>query len=498
MRDTPSPKLAPEPFDKTSADIILRSSDKVDFYVYKAVLFLASKFFESMFALEQPIAAVEEKPILDVPEDSNTLENLLRFCYPVYDPSINDLPQLSRVLQAAANYEVPVAIKTLREQLRGFVQARPREVYAIACLHNLNKEAKIAASVWRKKSTPLDWDTEWDFLMTVPGGVFIPEMAGISAGAYFRLIRYLRTGQSTNFCTPLKQDNPPSGNTEVDWTTQAPLNREDADITLRSCDGIEFRAHKLVLVIAGAEALLRSKGRDISADPNHSITLDIDSRVLGPLLRLCYPPSATHVESSKEAGTIDTRTYGDVLDTAVRYEMSALVQAIRSNLAKESTHDALSLYLIAARLGWTSEAQAAAERLLGGPLDELYSPELERTMAIHYHYLLEYHHSCQLAIQEVYKERHYNRPPVFSARYGSGHSTDKPLMRWNEQWFKSQTQSYVRSFPSVLLDAEVGRATSNHNHVVDFQKLIGESQKMDNEIKKVIQKVNNFYCLVYA
>lgn len=491
MGSDTGPRIAPAPFDKTTADVILRTSDKVDFYVYKAVLFLASTFFESMFSLEQAGAAVnDEKPILDVPEDSSTLDDLLRFCYPVYDPSIKDLAQLSSVLQAAADYEIPVAIKTLRDQLRTFVQAKPREVFAISCHHNLNKEARHAASMWRRnnKQTLEDY-AGWDFMMTIPGGVFVEEMKNMSAGSYFRLLRYLRTGnKETNYCSPSKQDAPPP-TTVIDWTTQSPFNREDADITICSCDGVDFRVHKLVLVIAGAEALLRQRpGSNIPTNGDGLVTLDIDSRVLGPLLQLCYPPSAIRTDGPEGTTSPDTRTYGDILDTAVRYEMTSLVHAIRLTLAKETSHDALSLYLIAARLGWISEAQAAAERLIQGPLDGLYSPELERTTANHYQSLLEYHHNCQSAIQDVYRERHYVRPV---SRYAAP-TTEKPKMRWNEEWFKptQETPTYVRAFPSVLLDAEVGRAQSNHAHVVDFQKLVVESQKMDTDIRDALQKVS--------
>ena len=40
---------ASEPFDHAKADIILRSSDNIDFHVFKLFLSLASPFFEDMF-----------------------------------------------------------------------------------------------------------------------------------------------------------------------------------------------------------------------------------------------------------------------------------------------------------------------------------------------------------------------------------------------------------------------------------------------------------------
>jgi BTB/POZ domain len=42
------------PVSQHGSDVILRSSDHVDFYVYKIVLSLVSPFFEDMFSLPQP------------------------------------------------------------------------------------------------------------------------------------------------------------------------------------------------------------------------------------------------------------------------------------------------------------------------------------------------------------------------------------------------------------------------------------------------------------
>ena len=49
QESSPQARKAASPFDKPSADVILRTSDFVDFYVHKVVLSLASAFFEDMF-----------------------------------------------------------------------------------------------------------------------------------------------------------------------------------------------------------------------------------------------------------------------------------------------------------------------------------------------------------------------------------------------------------------------------------------------------------------
>ncbi|KAI0732150.1 hypothetical protein C8Q72DRAFT_753347, partial [Fomitopsis betulina] len=45
---------APAPFNRSSADVILRSSDLVDFRVRKGILAEASSVFDDMFGIPQP------------------------------------------------------------------------------------------------------------------------------------------------------------------------------------------------------------------------------------------------------------------------------------------------------------------------------------------------------------------------------------------------------------------------------------------------------------
>ncbi|KZT05033.1 uncharacterized protein LAESUDRAFT_656693, partial [Laetiporus sulphureus 93-53] len=86
------PTRAAAPFNKNSADVILRTADEVDFHLHKAVLMLASSVFEDMFSILQPAVSAAELdfetdlPIVPVTETSKTLDALLRLCYPTADP----------------------------------------------------------------------------------------------------------------------------------------------------------------------------------------------------------------------------------------------------------------------------------------------------------------------------------------------------------------------------------------------------------------------------
>lgn len=85
-RTTESPTL-----NDSEADVILRSSDGVDFRVRKAVLSEASTFFREMFTLPQGNAssndigeeepAVDELPVVPVAEDQDILHVFLRYVY---------------------------------------------------------------------------------------------------------------------------------------------------------------------------------------------------------------------------------------------------------------------------------------------------------------------------------------------------------------------------------------------------------------------------------
>ena len=56
---------ATAPFDHAKADIVLRSSDNVDFRVFKLFLSLASPVFETLFDIPQPVEESEDQEIRD-------------------------------------------------------------------------------------------------------------------------------------------------------------------------------------------------------------------------------------------------------------------------------------------------------------------------------------------------------------------------------------------------------------------------------------------------
>ncbi|EIW58593.1 uncharacterized protein TRAVEDRAFT_84257, partial [Trametes versicolor FP-101664 SS1] len=168
------------PFDRDDADLILRSSDNVDFHVHRIILTLASSVFAGMFTIPQPPDANSERPIVDVSEDSKTINALLRICYPEPDPELPSLDLIHRVLGAALKYEMGAAIVLVKNAMfqPRFTGLRPLQVFVVACRLRLEDEAAIAAQ------NAVDLDSV--------NGRLCPGIDDISAGAYYRLLELSR------------------------------------------------------------------------------------------------------------------------------------------------------------------------------------------------------------------------------------------------------------------------------------------------------------------
>lgn len=149
---------APEPFSGSTenwepTDVIIRSSDLVDFHTHKTFLSFASPFFKDMFAFPQPQATADEdkkdgKPVVRVTEPASTLMKFLPLFYPQFAniPAFDDLDGVKEVHRAADKYLIPNATELLSGVLlQTFVQKEPYRVFAIACIWRSESLAKAAA-----------------------------------------------------------------------------------------------------------------------------------------------------------------------------------------------------------------------------------------------------------------------------------------------------------------------------------------------------------------
>ncbi|KAG5644883.1 hypothetical protein DXG03_007524 [Asterophora parasitica] len=181
MPGSKPPKAAGPPFNRPNGDIILRSSDETptDFRVFKFLLSIASPFFATAFTLPQPDGD-DETPVMEMDEDTHTLELVLGLCFPVTMhglPRLESLRDLRLVMETAVKFDmdgIQQYVRTVLVEPR-FIETQPLRVFAIACRYGWTEEAQGAA--WYTLRYPAD-------------DPLVDELELISAGMYHRLLRY--------------------------------------------------------------------------------------------------------------------------------------------------------------------------------------------------------------------------------------------------------------------------------------------------------------------
>jgi BTB/POZ domain len=250
MSDSQLPITTPAkaPFDKDNADLILRSSDNVDFRVFKLFLSFASPFFENMFTLPQttdhgsnnvhdPKDAVQVVPIS---ESSAVVKQLLTFCYPCPDPVLDTLEEVVGVLEAATKYDM----EDIRDRIQEMLVA-PRfvedelghlRVFCIAIQLGLEDAAKVAMRCTRNHPAM--------------GRPYLQELDRISPRTYHQLLDYhwrcfqAATGVTTKF-----------GRHNDSWLTSLIPTCTECNATFGGCRGTQY----WVDYMEGANSALRDR-----------------------------------------------------------------------------------------------------------------------------------------------------------------------------------------------------------------------------------------------
>ncbi|RPD58987.1 hypothetical protein L227DRAFT_467833, partial [Lentinus tigrinus ALCF2SS1-6] len=399
---------AAAPFDRNDADFMLRSSDNVEFRVHRLILSMASFVFESMFSMPKPPTLPSDPPgipEISIPEDSETLDLFLRICYPLIDPEVQTLLLLRKVLTAGIKYDAPMVIHAMKRELRQprFMDTQPLRAFAIACLCDLEEEAKIAAEI------------------SVVEGVVIskasssPEVDEISAGAYYRLLRLNRTravkaslkrpkkSRSKEYCVnftgilPLCRTSVCKASTLTPLPVVTPslsspftsLNHDGADIVLHTKDSVDFFVHRVIVTFASPtflSSLSKERTSEESENQRPVYLLAEDSHTTDILLRMCYPVDHPDIPSSDH--------YLDVACAAHRYGFCKVEQTLLRSWSEHATNAPLRFYFAAVQCGWEAEARACARQLVTTlspkDLDDAYVPEMESVSSVPYRRLLSY------------------------------------------------------------------------------------------------------------
>jgi hypothetical protein len=141
---------ASPPFQHAKADIILRSSDGIDFRVFTLFLNLASSSFDSIIEQVRQSGGQNEGdlPIVSVEETHRVLDTCLRFCYPPTlseDPALDDFDDILPVLEAARKYALRPLENKVRQVLKSRMEKEPVRCFALAMRAHLATEATLAA-----------------------------------------------------------------------------------------------------------------------------------------------------------------------------------------------------------------------------------------------------------------------------------------------------------------------------------------------------------------
>ena len=134
------------------ANIVIRSSDQVNFRVHKSLLAITSPFFEDMFSLPQPPdgETVDGLPVVQLFEDAGVLKCLISLIYPISTIIPGSYERAFALLAACQKYDMVSIQSYIRSEIqRGAypapVAAEAFTAYAIASSMGLVLEAENAA-----------------------------------------------------------------------------------------------------------------------------------------------------------------------------------------------------------------------------------------------------------------------------------------------------------------------------------------------------------------
>lgn len=385
------------PFNSIDADLILRSSDEVEFQIHRYAMTMASPVFQNVLSLPQPADPLNGPPVVDLPEDSRTLYTILRICYPVLDPKIDTIELARSVLDAALKYDMVVVVDYCKRALRSLAKSQPLRVYAIACTIGAETTARLAVReiVAHAPDNILGQETgayaKW---LEGLSNQRVAEFEDMSAGCYFRLMLYCRSsrpelfsfchGERISTASPEACGN--ASSEEVLRTAPFPFDNPAAGVIILTKDKMQFHVFESILILASPvfkEMLLTNSNSE-----QRTLEVDDDSDTIRCILLFCYPFGIPE--------TVAIEVIPAVLRAADKYQVERAKWFLRKQWEMFAS-EPLRAYLLAAAIGWKEEAGIAARALLEfstRDLQDRYVQELERASANSYIRLLEYREKC--------------------------------------------------------------------------------------------------------
>jgi hypothetical protein len=132
------------------ADIILQSSDLVNFRVHRSVLATSSPFFRDMLSLPQPSSdtpdlAPDQLPVVHVSETAEILNSLISMLYHVPPEMPYSSDNLLALLAATDKYDMDAVQSSIKKSLSPADSSRVFHMYAVACRKGLITEMEVGA-----------------------------------------------------------------------------------------------------------------------------------------------------------------------------------------------------------------------------------------------------------------------------------------------------------------------------------------------------------------
>ena len=172
----------PECLDFSDADVVVQSSDFVNFRIHKAILASSSQFFKDMFSLPQPSDSetVDGLPVVRLSEDAELVRALVTVLYPTPPQIPTSYERVLALLAATQKYDMPfvqssVRAEVMREWSPAKTGAQAFRAFAIAFSNNLSPEIRTTARF--TLDFPLTFESLGDELRLFRGSA-LRELAG--------------------------------------------------------------------------------------------------------------------------------------------------------------------------------------------------------------------------------------------------------------------------------------------------------------------------------
>ncbi|KIL69184.1 hypothetical protein M378DRAFT_157423 [Amanita muscaria Koide BX008] len=383
------------------ADVILRSSDNVEFYVISALLRYVSLVFKHMFASSE--SGNDEKkdnlPVVPVAEDSETLCLLLDIIYPYQKK-----PQLSspfiawKVSKAAQKYLMNIIESKLKRHIANskLIAEKPLSIYAIAI--DLGWEGVALDAARRTLTTPLQ------------KLAYVNELQRITGAGFYRFLEYRRRCKNSKNPQDEVLPRPRRHKDLIKFHSVAralePYTRSElSDLILQTPDGVDFY---VVAALLRLSSPFFNRGfpleNPVMRDGLAVIDVEEDSNILFLLLGFIYP--------AREPGIQSAELYAQLVFAARKYEMTDIENKVKKHAAASSlvTAEPLRVYAVASTLGWRSLAKMAALNTLHTPFQELsYVNEMHLMTGTQLFRLMRFSFVCADAVCDVLKTYRFER-----------------------------------------------------------------------------------------